>query len=60
MNYKVKYYNYIENGIDETYESVDNQNVFKTFLKAKKKLIQILTSEKTEINYRISEVKKLK
>lgn len=60
MNFSVKYSNYIENGISETDESIDGRMVFKTFSEAKKKLITILTMEKTEINCRLREVRNFK
>lgn len=47
MNYKLKYSNYIENGIVETDEEVDNKTIFKYFGEAKNILINVLTMGKS-------------
>jgi uncharacterized protein YfaP (DUF2135 family) len=57
MNYKISYKNYLENDIYETMNEVDNVEVFKSFTKAKQKMLQVLKMEKTEINARIRDVK---
>lgn len=57
MAYVIIYANYIENGIYKTDENINNENVFKTFSSAKKKLIWLLKQEKSEIELRIKDVK---
>lgn len=60
MNFKITYTNYIENDIFETGEPANNVDIFETFTQAKNKLIWVLRMEKTEIDARIKDVKKLK
>ena len=61
MAYVIIYANYIENGIYKTDENINNENIFKTFSSAKKKLIWLLKQEKSEIELRIKllEIKKI-
>ena len=60
MNYQLSYTNYIENDIFETAEPANNKDIFETFTQAKNKLLWVLRMEKTEIDARIKEVKKLR
>lgn len=61
MNHKVSYTDYVQNGIYETNEPVDEDEwVYPSFTKAKNKLLECLRKEKEEIEIRISEIKQLK
>ena len=55
MNYKVDYIDWMQSGLSETTEDVDNINVFSNYQSAKERLLQLIIYRINELKERVEE-----